>query len=123
MRMTIDEAILDHNRPLNISPSDWIEHLKLIEETIEQNSIFTEELEKYEESEDDENALVYLDSGVDLVVQGIEIIMKGIKLANRADLRPVERKRIKTIEENVNHALIPYTSEIIDDIEHICDGD
>ena len=121
--MTFDEAVLDPNRPLNISPSDWIAHLSQVQEAIEEYSVVTEELEDYSKSTDDENALVYLDSGLDLIVQGLEVMVKGLKLANRANLSPSQRKHIQSIEDNVNNAIIPYTSEIIDSVDSICDGE
>ena len=114
--MTLQEAINDKNRPLNISPKDWMQQveqsIKLAEETI----VYPEEAE---ETISEDNAFGTIDLGMDYIIQGVQIVTKGLQIANKIDLNIEERKIIKMIEENINGAVLPYSIDIIEELSKI----
>lgn len=114
--MTLQEAINDKNRPLNVSPKDWMQQveqsIKLAEDTV----IYPEEAN---ETISENNAFGTIDIGMDYIIQGIQVVTKGLQIANKIDLNIEERKIIKMIEENINGAVLPYSLDIVEELSEI----
>ena len=114
--MNLQEAINDPNRPLNISPKDWMQQTNQINELVEETTVYPEEAEA---TISEENAFGTIDIGMDYIIHGIEIVLKGIQIANKIDLNIEERKILKLVEENINGAVLPYSLDIVEEFSKI----
>ena len=114
--MTLQEAINDKNRPLNVSPKDWMQQVEQNLQLMEETAIYPEEAEK---SISENNAFMTIDVGMDYIIQGIQTVIKGLQIAEKIDLKIDERKIIKSIDENIKGAVLPYSLDILEDLEKI----
>lgn len=114
--MTFQEAVADPNRPLNVSPKDWMQQAKQMEELLEETIVYPEEAEK---TISEENAFGTIDIGVDYIVQGVQTVLKGLQIANKIDLGIEERNSIKLIEENIKGGVLPYAIDVAEELSKI----
>lgn len=114
--MNLQEAINDKNRPLNVSPKDWMQQVEQNLQMMEDTVVYPEEAEK---TISENNAFETIDIGMDYVIQGIQTVIKGIQIAEKIDLNIQERKVIKLIDENTKGALLPYSLDIIEELNKL----
>lgn len=114
--MNLQEAINDKNRPLNVSPKDWMQQVEQNLQMMEETVVYPEEAEK---TISENNAFETIDIGMDYVIQGIQTVIKGIQIAEKIDLNIQERKVIKLIDENTKGALLPYSLDIIEELNKL----
>jgi hypothetical protein len=114
--MTLQEAINDKNRPLNVSPRDWMQQAQQMEELSEETVVYPEEAE---ETISEGNAFGTIDIGVDYVIQGVQTVLKGLQIANKIDLNIQERNSIKSIEENIKGGVLPYALDVVEELSKI----
>lgn len=114
--MNLQEAINDKNRPLNVSPKDWMQQVEQNLQMMEETVVYPEKAEK---TISENNAFETIDIGMDYVIQGIQTVIKGIQIAEKIDLNIQERKVIKLIDENTKGALLPYSLDIIEELNKL----
>ena len=112
--MNLQEAINDKNRPLNMSPRDWMQQVNNSVNEMEESIIYPEEAEK---TISEDNAFMTIDIGMDYIIQGIQTVIKGLQIAEKIDLKIEERKVINFIDENIKGAVLPYSIDIIEQLE------
>lgn len=116
--MNFNDAIKDKNRPISVSPSDWMNMLaqNLVENDNASNVIIASK----EELKADENGVSVIDNGLDIIIDGIKKCYKGFELTSRANLEPGIRNVLKNVEDLFNTAIAPYTADVVkmmDDLE------
>ena len=122
--MTIEEAIKDPKRPLSISPRDWA--LSMDAELEEENELIDKSSERIA-SEQKEASFSYskesgwekIDIGIDQIIQGCQILEKGIWEANMKNLSPECRSILDTIKDIFQSAIVPYMADIVQESEKI----
>lgn len=122
--MTIEEAIKDPKRPLSISPRDWA--LSMDAELEEENELIEKSSERIA-SEQKEMSFSYskesgwekIDIGIDQIIQGCQILEKGIWEANMKNLSPECRSILDTIKDIFQSAIVPYMADIVQESEKI----
>ena len=114
--MNLQEAINDKNRPLNVSPKDWMQQVEQNLELMEETVVYPEEVEN---TISENNAFGTIDIGMDYIIQGVQIVLKGLQIANKIDLNIEERNIIKMIDENIKGAVLPYSLDIIEEFSKI----
>ena len=122
--MTIEEAIKDPKRPLSISPRDWA--LSVDAELEEENELIEKSSERIA-SEQKEMSFSYskesgwekIDIGIDQIIQGCQILEKGIWEANMKNLSPECRSILDTIKDIFQSAIVPYMADIVQESEKI----
>ena len=122
--MTIEEAIKDPKRPLSISPRDWA--LSMDAELEEENELIEKSSERIA-SEQKEVSFSYskesgwekIDIGIDQIIQGCQILEKGIWEANMKNLSPECRSILDAIKDIFQSAIVPYMADIVQESEKI----
>ena len=125
--MTLQEAINDPNRPLNVSPKDWMQQIEQSQKLAEETIIYPEEAEQ---TISEDNAFGTIDVGMDYIIQGIQTVMKGLQIANKIDLNIEDRAIIKFVDENIRGGVLPYAIDIVEKLSEMlnfadvgfCDG-
>lgn len=118
--MDYQEAALDKNRPLSITPREWMhivesaheEERQLIDETAERLS--------KDSSDSDVAGLVKVDIGLDQVIQGVKIVYSGLSDLNREDLGISSRRFYNSFKGVFDTAIVPY---LIDALKLLEDED
>lgn len=113
--MTFDEAVMDPNRPLSLTPREWIysveaklaEEEELIENTAKRIA------KEQSKPEPTETGLEKIDMGIDQMIAGVQLVMSGIQDSRMADLDPKTRKVIEKIKDLMETAISPYLADII----------
>lgn len=113
--MDLNEAIKDPNRPLNIKPTDWILQTERNLQALEKNKIIVASVEK---DIKDGNSIAVIDNGVDMIVQGIHVVLDGLNMSKRVDLNIKDRAVIEKIKDLIETAIVPYTSDIIKELDY-----
>lgn len=113
--MTFDEAIFDPKRPLSLTPREW---MYSVEAAVAEEEDLTEKAARRIASQEglpepSEGGLEKIDMGIDLLVQGTEIINSGLQDARMADLDPKSRKVTEKIKDLIETAIAPYLVDII----------
>ena len=122
-KMTFQEAAMDPNRPLSITPREWMYSVEASLAEDEQLTNGTAKRivasEKGVSVVEDVNVdgLEKIDLGVDQIIQGIKILYRGIEAAKEANLRPLERKIVDKVKDLVDTAISPYMSDIIKELD------
>ena len=113
--MTFDEAVMDPNRPLSLTPREWMysveakiaEEEELIENTAKRIA------KEQSQSEPTETGLEKIDMGIDQMISGVQLTMSGIQDSRMADLDPKIRRTIEKIKDLMETAISPYLADII----------
>lgn len=122
--MTIEEAIKDPKRPLSISPRDWA--LSIDAELEEENELIDKSSERIASEQKEasfshskESGWEKIDIGIDQIIQGCQILEKGIWEANMKNLSPECRSILDTIKDIFQSAIVPYIADIVQESEKI----
>jgi len=124
--MDFNEAVQDKNRPLCVTPREW---MYTVEAALEEEKQLVEEsvdrlVEEKEIKKDEMSGFVKIDLGIDQIVQGIKIVYCGLSEVNKKDLSVKERGFYKKIKDLFDTAIVPYVSDvskIIEDEENYTD--
>ncbi len=120
--MTIEEAIADKNRPLSMSPKEWMqyeearehEEVDLVDDearriVAEEKGVPVEEFKSVEISSEDK-----LEIGIDQMVLGCRMAMRSLQELSREDVTPERRKCYAEICDLVDNAVAPYLADVLD---------
>lgn len=113
--MTFEEAIMDPQRPLSLTPREW---MCSVEASLAEEEELTDKaairIAKQEERPvPSDTGLEKVDMGIDQLVQGVELIMSGLQDARMTDLDPKTRRVMEKIKDLVETAISPYLVDMI----------
>lgn len=118
--MTFQEAIKDPNRPLSMTPQEWMQYEEAKEqeevEVVDQTSkqLYVQEMEVPEEQADEEfDAVVKLEIGIEQMVLGCRIALRALNELGRQDVPKEDRKAYDGMAEIVNFAIAPYLADMM----------
>ena len=118
--MTLQEAMADPNRPLSMTPREWMQYEEAKEqeevENIDQTAkgIYAEEEGIPEEQTDSEfGAEEKLEVGMEQMVLGCRIAIRALNELSRKDVSIRDRKAYDGISEIVNRAIAPYLADMM----------
>lgn len=118
--MTLQEAMVDPNRPLSMTPREWMQYEEAKEqeeiENIDQTAkeIYAEEEGVSEEQADVEfGAEEKLEVGIEQMVLGCRIAIRALNELSRKNVSISERKAYDGISEIVNRAIAPYLADMM----------
>lgn len=118
--MTLQEAMADPNRPLSMTPREWMQYEEAKEqeevEDIDQTAkgIYAEEEGIPEEQVDSEfGAEEKLEVGMEQMVLGCRIAIRALNELSRKDVSIRDRKAYDGISEIVNRAIAPYLADMM----------
>lgn len=122
--MTLEEAIKDPKRPLSISPRDWAlsveAELAEEEELIDKSAKrIASEQKEIEFRPSKESGWEKIDIGIDQIIQGCQILEKGIWEAGMKNLSPEYRGVLDSIKDTFQSAIVPYMADIIREADKI----
>lgn len=124
--MTFEEAIKDPRRPLSMSPRDWM--LSVEAELAEEEELVDKSAMRIasEMSQEDqqltpvrENGWEMIDIGIDQIIQGCQILDKGLWQAGSRDLNPAARAILNNIKDLLDTAIVPYMADMVKESEKI----
>ena len=112
--MTFEEAVMDPNRPLSLTPREWMYSVEasLAEENELVDKVASRSA-KEEDKPEPETGLEKIDMGIDQMVQGVRLVQSGIQDSRMVDLEPKTRKAIEKIKDLLETAIAPYLADII----------
>lgn len=113
--MTFEEAIFDPQRPLSLTPREWMYSVEasLAEEEELTDKAAMRIAKQEEKPEPSDTGLEKVDMGIDQLVQGVELITSGLQDSRMVDLDPKTRKVLEKIKDLVETAISPYLVDII----------
>lgn len=113
--MTFEEAIFDPQRPLSLTPREWMYSVEasLAEEEELTDKTAIRIAKQEEKPEPSDTGLEKVDMGIDQLVQGVELITSGLQDSRMVDLDPKTRKVLEKIKDLVETAISPYLVDII----------
>ncbi len=118
--MTLQEAIADPNRPLSMTPQEWMQYEEAKEqeevEVVDQTSrqLYVQEAEIPEEQADDEfDAVAKLEIGIEQMVLGCRIAMRALNELERKDVVKEERHAYDGMKRIVDKAIAPYLADMM----------
>lgn len=112
--MTFEEAVMDPNRPLSLTPREWMYSVEA--SLAEENELVDKvasRIAKEEDKPEPETGLEKIDMGIDQMVQGVRLVQSGIQDSRMVDLEPKTRKAIENIKDLLETAIAPYLADII----------
>jgi len=112
--MTFEEAVMDPNRPLSLTPREWMYSVEA--SLAEENELVDKvasRIAKEEDKPEPETGLEKIDMGIDQMVQGVRLVQSGIQDSRMVDLEPKTRKAIEKIKDLLETAIAPYLADII----------
>ena len=116
----MQEAMADPNRPLSMTPREWMQYEEAKEqeevENIDQTAkgIYAEEEGISEEQADSEfGAEEKLEVGMEQMVLGCRIAIRALNELSRKDASIRDRKAYDGISEIVNRAIAPYLADMM----------
>lgn len=113
--MTLQEAIADPNRPLSMTPKEWMQYDEAKEqeevENIDQTAkeIYVEETGDESEFGSEEK----LEVGIEQMVLGCRIAIRALNELSRKDVSVQERKAYDGMADIVNRAIAPYLADMM----------
>lgn len=118
--MTLEEAIADKDRPLSMTPMEWMQYEEASEE--EDRDLVDDSAQRIvaeETGDDDPSAVVVepgekLDIGIEQMVLGCKMAMRALQELSRADVGVADRKAYDTIGDLIHNAVGPYLVEVLD---------
>ena len=118
--MTLQEAMVDPNRPLSMTPREWMQYEEAKEqeevENIDQTAkeIYAEAEGVSEEQADSEfGSEEKLEIGIEQMVLGCRIAIRALNELSRKDVSIRDRKAYDGISEIVNRAIAPYLADMM----------
>ena len=116
----MQEAMVDPNRPLSMTPREWMQYEEAKEqeevENIDQTAkeIYAEEEGVSEEQTDLEfGSEEKLEIGIEQMVLGCRIAIRALNELSRKDVSIRDRKAYDGISEIVNRAIAPYLADMM----------
>ena len=112
--MTFEEAVMDPNRPLSLTPREWMYSVEA--SLAEENELVDKvasRIAKEEDKPEPETGLEKIDMGIDQMVQGVRLVQSGIQDSRMVDLEPKTRKAVEKIKDLLETAIAPYLADII----------
>lgn len=119
--MTFQQAALDPNRPLSITPRQWmyaVQAQMATQNELVDNTITRIASQKKQVITGD-NCFQKIQLGLDQIVSGIKIMLQGLNDAKIVDLRPNQRAIANKVQDLVQTALSPYTVDIIEQLDKL----
>lgn len=119
--MTLQEAIMDKDRPLSMTPQQWMQYTQANE--IEQEQLLQNQVKRIvavQQNNDDDLSQIQvqiqekLDIGIEQMVLGCRIAIKSLQQLQRKNVSPVQRKVYNQIKALINNAIAPYLGDILD---------
>lgn len=110
--MTLEEAIADRNRPLSVSPYEWMQYREA--EDKEAEMIYDDEADRIvqEETKSDEPAKTTpedrVEIGIEQMILGCRIAMRALQEIDRMDKGLKDRAKYDRIKDNVFNGVAPY---------------
>lgn len=117
--MTLQEAIKDNNRPLSVSPYEWMQYEKAKQQEEQQliqaqiKRIVMDQNPTKENSEFDVDVQEKLDIGIEQMILGCRIAIKSLQQLDRMNVSPKERQVYNEIKGLIYNAVAPYLSDIL----------
>ena len=118
--MTLQEAMADPNRPLSMTPREWMQYEEAKEqEEVENIDQTAKEIYVEEEGVSDEQADLEfgpeekLEIGIEQMVLGCRIAIRALNELSRKDVSIRDRKAYDGISEIVNRAIAPYLADMM----------
>ena len=118
--MTLQEAIADQNRPLSMTPREWMQYDEAREQEEVENvdqiakEIYAEEEGVSEEQADSEfGSEEKLEVGIEQMVLGCRIAIRALNELQRKDVSVQERKAYDGMSEIVHRAIAPYLADMM----------
>lgn len=117
--MNLQDAINDTNRPLSITPREWMHAVEasLAEEAVLVDEVVEREKKKIDIKKSDDDWLLRIDVGLDQMIQGIRIVYSGLADLNSQDLSVDEGEFYRSFKDVFDNAIVPYSVEAIELIE------
>ena len=116
----MQEAMVDPNRPLSMTPREWMQYEEAKEqeevENIDQTAkeIYAEAEGVSEEQADLEfGSEEKLEIGIEQMVLGCRIAIRALNELSRKDVSIRDRKAYDGISEIVNRAIAPYLADMM----------
>ena len=118
--MTLQEAMADPNRPLSMTPKEWMQYDEAREQEEVENidrtakEIYVEETGIPEEQADSEfGSEEKLEIGIEQMVLGCRAAMRALNELSRKDVPVKERKAYDGMARIVNCAIAPYLADMM----------
>lgn len=119
--MTFEEAARDPSRPLSLTPREWMYSVEAklaeIEEATTQTArrIAAETPAAYPKG--GETGLEKVDMGLDMLVQGCNLMSSGLDDVEEADLLPEQRRAVRQLKDLLETAIVPYLQDMLKESE------
>lgn len=119
--MTLQEAIMDKNRPLSVPPQQWMqyeqakqhEQEELIENEIKRIVAIEENREDEDVSDIKVDAEEKLNIGIEQMILGCRMSMRVLQQLERKNTSPKERAFYNQARKIINNAVAPYLADIL----------
>lgn len=116
--MTLQEAVKDKNRPLSVSPHEWMQYEQAKEH--EEEELIQKQVKRIIEDENPEqnvdiniNAEEKLDVGIEQMILGCRISMKALQQLDRQNVTASQRPVYNEIKSLIYNAVAPYLADIL----------
>lgn len=115
--MTFQEAATDKNRPLSMTPREWMQYSEAKDQ--EEKDVFDDTADRIyaEETQLEEGKTVdateRLEVGIEQMVLGCRIAMRALNEIERQNASIEARKNYDGISNIVNSAIAPYLADIM----------
>ena len=117
--MTLQEAIKDKNRPLSVSPHEWMQYEQAKE--YEEEQLIEAQIKRIvvDQNPDisEDNIMVdvedKLDIGIQQMILGCRISMKALQELDRKNVTIQERQAYSQIKKLIYNAVAPYLADVL----------
>ena len=115
--MTLQEAIKDKDRPLSMTPEQWMHYVQADEK--EDEILIQGQVKRIVASQQNDEAPIdpssdeKLDIGIEQMILGCRISMKSLQELQRINLTPDQRKVYIQIKRLIDNAIAPYLADIL----------
>lgn len=116
--MTLQEAVKDKNRPLSVSPHEWMQYEQAKQH--EEEELIQKQVKRIIEDENPEqnvdiniNAEEKLDIGIEQMILGCRISMKALQQLDRQNVTASQRPVYNEIKSLIYNAVAPYLADIL----------
>ena len=117
--MTFQEAVKDPNRPLSMTPQEWmqyeeardVEEAEVVDQTAK--TIYEEEFAADGESDREFGSEEKLEVGIQQMVLGCRAAMRELNELSRKNATQKERNAYNGMSDIVNRAIAPYLADMM----------
>lgn len=113
--MTLQQAIMDKDRPLSMTPQQWMQYQQA--KQYQDDQLIENEVKTIIEQDETTPIEVLpqekLDIGIQQMVIGCRIAMKMLQQLDRTNVSPKQREVYNEIKDLVNNAIAPYLADIL----------